>query len=71
MLARGTGAVVGKLQALTMLDRQMAGQASALAFLKLYLTRHPKPQRAILRGSVMRSPAPPTLAPSAVVHGFA
>ncbi len=37
LIARGTDAVTAKQQALIMLDRQIAAQASVLAFSRLYL----------------------------------
>jgi DHA2 family multidrug resistance protein len=37
LMARGMNAITAKQQALALLDRQMQGQASVLAFSKLYL----------------------------------
>jgi DHA2 family multidrug resistance protein len=37
LVSRGVNAVTAKQQALAVLDRQMQGQASVLAFSKLYL----------------------------------
>ena len=37
LVSRGVNAVAAKQQALAVLDRQMQGQASVLAFSKLYL----------------------------------
>ena len=37
LVSRGMNAVMAKQQALAVLDRQMQGQASVLAFSKLYL----------------------------------